>query len=155
VIIAWVLLKSNDFLMKRVKTALLFNDKYKQGYSYIMATTPIPYSNLTADQKIQYAKNVAMSNYGVTQPNTTQINDEKLNNLVNILKLDLQQFKQSSSGISPTEDIPLSSLPASLQQYVSPPNVVPPTTLTIQQHCQPPGQVYPHRMCRRLHQSLR
>jgi len=117
--------------MKRVKTALLFNDKYKQGYSYIMATTPIPYSNLTADQKIQYAKNVAMSNYGVTQPNTTQINDEKLNNLVNILKSDLQQFKQSSSGISPTEDIPLSSLPASLQQYVSPPNVVPPTTITI------------------------
>ena len=117
--------------MKRVKTALLFNDKYKQGYSYIMATTPIPYSNLTADQKIQYAKNVAMSNYGVTQPNTTQINDEKLNNLVNVLKSDLQQFKQSSSGISPTEDIPLSSLPASLQQYVSPPNVVPPTTLTI------------------------
>ena len=117
--------------MERVKTALLFNDKYKQGYSYIMATTPIPYSNLTADQKIQYAKNVAMSNYGVTQPNTTQINDEKLNNLVNILKSDLQQFKQSSSGISPTENIPLSSFPASLQQYVSPPNVVPPTTLTI------------------------
>jgi hypothetical protein len=31
-----VLLKSNDFVVKRVKTALLFNDKYKQGYSYIM-----------------------------------------------------------------------------------------------------------------------
>jgi hypothetical protein len=37
VIIAWLLLKSNDFIVKRVKTALLFNDKYKQGYSYIMS----------------------------------------------------------------------------------------------------------------------
>jgi len=35
-IIAWLLLKSNDFVVKRVKIALLFNDKYKQGYSYIM-----------------------------------------------------------------------------------------------------------------------
>jgi hypothetical protein len=33
------------FLMKRVKTALLFNDKYKQGYSYIMASQ----SQLIAD----------------------------------------------------------------------------------------------------------
>jgi len=117
--------------MKRVKTALLFNDKYKQGYSYIMATTPISYSNLTAEQKIQYAKNVAMSNYGVTQPNTTQINTAKLDNLVNVITTDLQQFKQISSGIPATQAIPLSSLPPSLRQYVSPPNVVPPTTLTL------------------------
>jgi hypothetical protein len=33
-----MLQNSNDFVVKRVKTALLFNDKYKQGYSYIMAT---------------------------------------------------------------------------------------------------------------------
>jgi hypothetical protein len=117
--------------VKRVKTVLLFNDKYKQGYSYIMATTPISYSNLTPDQKVQYAKNVAMSNYGVTQPNTTTINTAKLDNLVNVIASDLQQFKQVSSSIPPNQAIPLSSLPPSIQQYVSPPNVVPPSTLTL------------------------
>ena len=36
--------------MKRVKTALLFNDKYKQGYSYIMA------SQIQLDNDIAIAK---------------------------------------------------------------------------------------------------
>jgi len=54
-IIAWLLLKSNDFVVKRVKTALLFNDKYKQGYSYIMA------SQIQLDNNIAIAKaNIAI-----------------------------------------------------------------------------------------------
>ena len=50
-----MLLKSNYFVVKRVKTALLFNDKYKQGYSYIMAnpTTAAEWKQVAANSLAQ------------------------------------------------------------------------------------------------------
>ena len=60
-IIAWLLLKSNDFVVKRVKTALLFNDKYKQGYSYIMANP------ITAEEWRQVAANAQAQIVAVNQ----------------------------------------------------------------------------------------
>jgi hypothetical protein len=104
-----------------------------------MATTPLqPYNSLSLEQKVQYAKNVAMANYGVTQPNVTALNTANLDRLIKdgeseliIIKQDLNNLK-----ISPTYQISFYLLPPQVQtilkQYV-PPGYAPPASISFQQ----------------------
>lgn len=110
-----------------------------------MATTPLqPWSSLTLEQKVQYAKNVSMANNGVSQPNTTAVNATNLNKLITATRADIIATKSlltsstlASTGTSAyTTPIPFTSLPVSLQntllQYV-PPGYSPPTTISGQE----------------------
>lgn len=107
-----------------------------------MATTQ-SYSDLTLEQKIQYAKNVSMASFGVTQPNVTGINAAKLTSLINATVADVQNIKQLlssiqlTSGASPyTYPIAFSSLPGEVQSNLKrfiPPGYTPPATITGQE----------------------
>ena len=107
-----------------------------------MATTQ-SYSSLSLSQRVEYAKNVSMANYGVTQPNVTATNNAKLTDLINATIADVIAVKQLASsitltsGASPyTYPTPFSSLPtqvqAKLTQYI-PPGYSPPVTITLQE----------------------
>ena len=107
-----------------------------------MATTQ-SYSSLSLSQRVEYAKNVSMANYGVTQPNVTATNNAKLTDLINATIADVIAVKQLASsitltsGASPyTYPTPFSSLPtqvqAKLTQYI-PPGYSPPVTITHQE----------------------
>ena len=110
-----------------------------------MATTPLqPWSSLTLDQKVQYAKNVSMANNGVSQPNTTAVNATNLNKLITATQADIMAIKSlltastlASTGTSAyTTPIPFTSLPTQLQtkllQFV-PPGYSPPTIISGQE----------------------
>jgi len=91
-IIAWMLLKSNDFMMKRVKTALLFNDKYKQGYSYIMPN----FFSLPIVDQAKLAQDALFKYYGVTIPVTTE---QSKNNLIKAKNSYVPAINQINSAL--------------------------------------------------------
>ena len=103
-----------------------------------------PWSSLTLDQKVQYAKNVTMANSGVSQPNITVVNATNLNNLITAIQADIIAIKSlltsstlTSTGTSAyTTPIPFTSLPTALQtkllQFV-PPGYAPPAIISGQE----------------------
>ncbi len=101
------------------------------------------YSSLTPTQKIQYAKDVAMANNGVTQPNITAINTANLDKLIAETATDLNDIRQLigsiqlTSGSNPyTYPIPFSALPPDVQAEFNkfiPPGYTPPATVTGQE----------------------